>query len=590
MAKNHDVDVAKLRSAIRASRLALQPYREDRLRAVKQYAGAHYGDGAARKEVPVNLIASYVQTVLRSLVAKNPRVMLATHKKDAKPVVSAMESWVNRQLKKMKFAGTLRRAATDALFCIGIVKVALSTPSDAQSSGWGLPAGSAFAQCIDLDDFVFDIHAKDFSQAAFIGHRFRAPYESVRTAPYFKAKARKSVTATEDRQFNEAGDERIAMLGQGDIGRDDEFEEWVDLWEIYLPRKRCVLTITYDEQDDDHVLEYTDWLGPDHGPYHFLSMAVVPGNAIGKAPVQDLYDLAALINNIYRKLARQTERQKEIGIVQRMAAEDGSRIVKASDGDMISVDNPAGTQVVSFGGINPNSAQFAVHARDLFSKQAGNLDLMSGGAPQSKTATQDKLLNENASLTVADMQDNTLEFTSSVIEALCWYWHHDPFSVMKTQYSVPGMPDIAIERAVTADQRAQIPWDELEVQIDPYSMQHQTPQGRAAQLNQVVQQVITPLMPVLMQQGVMFDVNAFLAKLAKLMDMPDLQEIITIMPPPVTEGGGAGEAPGMPAQTERTYTRRSTGGDTPQGRENEMMNMMSEGAASGPSMNGQAGY
>jgi hypothetical protein len=595
MATAKDIDLGRLRRAVRQSRKALEPYRKHRLDAVRQYAGGRWSDEAARKKVPVNLIATYVTTALRSLVAQNPRAMLSTFNKDARPTVSAMEAWANEQIERIHLDDTLRESVTDALFRVGIVKVALATPADALALGWGLAAGTPFAECIDFDDFVYDANARKLSAAAFLGHRYRAPLAAVRSFREFDRRARQKVTATEYRRHNEDGDERVPAIGRSDTGAHEELDEYVDLYEIYLPRHRCVVTLTFDEEADDSEgpLRYQDWLGPEGGPYHFLSFAVVPGNPLGKAPVDDLYDLHMLVNDIYRKLTRQAERQKQVGVVQRSGSEDGSRVVQAGDGEMIGVDNVQGTTVLNFGGIDPGNAQFGIHARDLFSRQAGNLDLMAGSGPQSKTATQDKLLNENASMTLADMQAATLKHTSRVIGALCWYWHHDPRTVMRTEYSVPGMPEVSTERAVSPGMRQQIPWEELKVKVDPYSMQHSTPQGKATLLLQAVKEVYVPLAGVAAQQGIMLDLNDLLSKLGKLWDIPDLTEVLTVMPPPQPQGGGGGtgmEAGGMPSSTERHYTRHGTGGDSQGGRENDFSNMMSAGAAQGGQAPQGGGY
>jgi len=91
------------------------------------------------------------------------------------------------------------------------------------------------------------------------------------------------------------------------------------------------------------------------------------------------------------------------------------------------------------------------------------------------------------------------------------------------------------------------------------------PASRMAALEQVVTQVIIPLAPMLQQSGAMFDVNAYLQKKAKLMDMPDLQDIVTFANPPGEDpeaSGGGDQLTSKPAETKRTYERVSRGGDT----------------------------
>src|SRR5205085_8976936 len=107
--------------------------------------------------------------------------------------------------------------------------------------------------------------------------------------------------------------------------------------EVYLPRHRLVLTLSDDTVtggaelgagSDGGSLRIQPWLGRDQGPYHILSFGTVPGNAMPKAPVQDLVDLHEAANSAYRKMIRAVGRLKEIAAVQGGATEDGSRTME----------------------------------------------------------------------------------------------------------------------------------------------------------------------------------------------------------------------------------------------------------------------
>ncbi|HYE77729.1 MAG TPA: hypothetical protein VEI97_07070, partial [bacterium] len=346
-----------------------------------------------------------------------------------------------------------------------------------------------------------DVHARDFREAGFLGHRYRVPLETVKDSKLY-SKARKDLQPSAHSPYNLEGDERVGVMGRGHRAGDEEFEDFVDLWEVYVPRKRLVLTLADEHVSGDcyEPLREQEWLGPDCGPYHILGLGVVPGNAMPKAPMQDLRDLAELANNLWRKLEAQARRQKEVLLVSRGADADGKRTVDASDGEAIGVDRPEATRAVSYGGPNQMNLAMFLQTKDLFSWLSGNLDILGGLGAQSPTATQDRMLDQNSSRAVSDMQDRVVTYTAGVVKALCWYWFHDPRKVMRTKYSPPGMPEVTTERRVTPEQRMQTRWADLDIGIHPYSMQHSTPQGRAAALNQMVQQVIIPLMPILAQQ------------------------------------------------------------------------------------------
>jgi hypothetical protein len=571
-------------------RLTLKRAREERREAVREYIGRHWSEEGTPHSVPLNLISLYCRIVGPKLISNHPKVQLSTMRKQHKPVVSAMEDWANEEIETINLKSTLQRNAIDALFSIGIAKVAIATPADSATKNWNQRAGQPFAERVDLDDFVYDTHARDFDEAGYIGHRFRVPLDVVRESKIY-GPGRKELTASEDKLFNLEGDERISMLGREYYSNQEEYEDFVDLWEIYLPRHRVVVTLADDYltgASESSAGKYTakalrevNWIGPDRGPYHILAYGIVPGNSMPKSPIQDLIDLHSPTNNILRKQIAQAQRQKSNLLYSGAATEDAQRVTTANDGDAIRVDNPQSVAEVARGGPDPKNFTLMMQLKELFSWASGNLDIMGGLSPQSRTAHQDEMLNQNSSGTVADLQQKTVEYTSDIIESLCWFWHHHPTNTMESEYSAPG-GNASITRKVTPQHRAAVPFKDLNVQVDPYTLQHQTPQQKMQALDAVVAQLM-PMMQLLQQQGIMFDVNVYLQKKAEYLNMPDLAEMFTVRPPPQDAGAGqgGGESPGMPAKTERTYTRRSLGGDSQQATGEGLMQSMESAMGSG---------
>ena len=588
-------DVGKLCEAIRHDRKVLEPFRRERLEAVRQYAGGHWGSdlgsgGGARQRVPLNLIGLYVAVMSHSLVPQNPRVMLNTSRRDLKPLVATMQSWANKQIVRQKFDETLRRIVIDGLFSMGIAKVSISTPADSAIHGFKLGAGVPSLQRVDLDDFVFDTHARDLSQVSYIGHRYRAPLDVVKAMPNFR-EAKAKLAPSADPQYNQEGDERLSHLGRGDFkGTTDEFEDFVDLWEIYLPRHGVVLTLEADVVGGassssgggfEDVLSEQEWIGPYCGPYIIYSLGDVPGNPMPIGPIQNLIDIHEAANRTYRKLIRQTDRQKTLGLVQGGATEDGQRVIDANDGDVIRVDNPERFSVLALPGPDQQLHAMGMHLKDLFDFMSGNLSLMAGLGAQSPTATQDKMLNENSSRAIQSYQTTTISFTAKVLEAMLWFWHHDPHTVMNDTWEVPGAPEFSIDRQVGPEQRTPEIFDGVETKVDPYSMQHSTPEGQMTKINGVVQNVIMPMMAQMSEQGLAFDMNAYLRKVGEYLNMPELSELVSLREPapPAQPGGGEGDQGAMPPETTRNYVRESVSTRTQKGNDMNLMNTLMGGSS-----------
>lgn len=593
--KSADIDIPRLCRAVQADRRRLEWARVNRMEMVRQYAGDRWGEQCADKRIPINLLDLYVSIVGRNLIAKAPRVLLSTFDRESQPVVKAMESWANREIEHMQLADTLQRVVVDALFSLGVCKVGIATPADAASVSWSLEAGKPFCELIDLDDWVHDTHANHFAQCSYMGHRYRVPKEA---AVAWLGKKAKDLNVSEDQPYNEGGDERIKLLGRGVEQYTEEFEDMVDLWEIYLPRHRLVVTIADDymsggatEDKEGQALLIQNWIGPYCGPYHPLGFGVVPGNAMPKAPLQSLFNLHEDANNAARKVERMVHRMKEVLVTDSNATESGQRIMDASDGQVIAVSRPEGIKpmIPSGNALQPMIAAMTMF-KDLFNVFGGNLEMMGGLSAQSKTATQDKMLNENSSRVISDMQERTVQHTSKVLESLCWYWHHDPNNVQRSEYKTKGASEVQevfpARHPDPAALRRTGRFEDMGIRVDPYSLKHQTPESRLQFINAVVDK-LTPLMPILMQQGIMFDANHWLSLIAKYGDSPDVQELFTIREPVQAAGGGSSEPPGMEQETTRNYVRENVSERTQKGHDQDMVARMLGHDLGGDSRNGQ---
>ncbi len=573
-----EINIPKLCDDIYKSRLSLRRYRDEMRELVREMVGRHWSDEGTPWTVPLNLINIYQSIITKKLVSANPRVMLSTWQKPNQAAVGAMQEWVNEELENMNFAETEARCVTSALYSIGVVKVGIAMPANAAHKNWDLKVGEPYAEEVLLDDFVFDMHARTFEEVGYIGHRYRVPLEFIKDSKLY-TKERLKLQAQPDAQFNREGDERIGVLGRSFYSDQEDYGHFVDLWEIYDPLRKLIITLPDQFMNGPmgggemgtEPLRVVDWVGPDGGPYHILRLGnIVPGNCMPAAPLQNLKDLHDPVNNILRKLIRQAQRMKEVLVVGNGSTEDAKRIEDANDGDIIRADNPDLSKETSFGGPNPEIFQLMGTLQQLFSWAAGNLDLLGGLSPQSKTATQDKMLNENSSSLIMSMQEQVVTHARSVVKSLCWYWWYHPKKVMDTTYKPAGMEEYQIPRSVYPAQfQGDVPLkrtgrlSDMKVRVDPYSLQGQTPQSRMAAVMQIMQQLVIPMLPVLQQQGNSVDFGELVNMLAKYSDLPDLLKIVkTFEAPQQSTPDQSADSPPKPGQTERTYNRISQSNET----------------------------
>lgn len=116
--------------------------------------------------------------------------------------------------------------------------------------------------------------------------------------------------------------------------------------------------------------------------------------------------------------------------------------------------------------------------------------------------------------------------------------------------------------------------------VEPYSMAYQSPIQRAQVLRQQVQELL-PMMPLLQQQGVEFDVQRYLEIQSELLDIPRLLEIFRF--DGTAEAGSQDKSSSQSAITSRNNTRTSVrGGATDRAQNQDMMQELLSGMGNEP--------
>jgi hypothetical protein len=570
----------QLIEAVRADRLAGRPFRIQRADAIRLGLGNRWGGDVLMQKQYLNLIGLYERTVTRALAPKMPRVLLSTFKADFRQIVSTEQDWANQYLDKIGSGITFQRIVTDALYQIGIAMVGISTPSDAAASGWHMTAGIPCIWRVDFEDFVFDMHARELGEVSYAGHRWRPPLYTIQESTLY-SKHRKNLTASYDRPYNQQGDEKISTFQRQPLTSSMiEFMDRVDLWNIWIPDEGIIVTLESNDGGDPELsadgepLRIQHYIGKHGGPYRYLALGIVPNNAMPRAPIQDQLDLHEATNAMLRKLVDQGDRQKEVIFTTGIADTDGNRLINASDGQVIRVDNANELVSKKWGG--PDQGLFALmqELKNLWDWLSGNTSATAGLAPQSKTATQDKMLLQSANAGIADMQDTTINFMADTLDAWLWLCHNHPELRMQATPEIPGVPSELLQaQTVGPEERGQVPYEALRCKVDPYSLQRQTPQQRMQFLDSLLNQV-APLMPLLQQAGHTIDIEFWLQKKAEYGDSPDVQQMFRLQEPPPDSGTPDMATQQGPPET-RTVDRVNRGTTTPTAQANMRQQLFS---------------
>jgi len=545
-------DIEQLSRAVGYSRKLMEVFRRNRLDVLRQLVGNHYSNNGADDKVPINLLELSVNIYMQRLAAQCPQAEVTTDYPQLKEICTRMEIGGNQILEDMELGETLQMAVMGAIICQGIVKTGLNL-ENVKIDNETYQSGKTFASYVSLDDWVQDMTAFDDEGSQFEGNFYYVTVDEAETM--FPKNAGKFDEL--DKQTEDLEDKAHDISESDGGGQREEFRARVRLLDIYLRKQKKVLRCSTNDDDTDpirDVLGVIDWSRRKRGPYHKLAFMKIDNNAMPVAPAMHWMDLHDLSNRLFRKLGRQADRQKTITGVQRGSDKDGSRVVEANDGDVISLDNPQATREYSYGGIKPETLGFLVMVRDLFSYMAGNLDVLGGLGPQSETLGQDRMLSASASMRIQKMQKATITFVRDIIEDIFMYVWEDPLYNPTVTKKVKGFDDISVQVPFGPEERRE-EFIRLNIKIEPYSMQHTTPEAKIQGLRTIFTEFVAPFLPMMQTQGISIDMEMLFRKIGKLGNIPELNDIIVYSNP--THEPQPMQPAGKPAITTRRYERRS---------------------------------
>lgn len=544
--------IGKLCESIDWSTEKARAHREQYVENIRQMAGSHYGDHGTETEVPINMIELGVNIFQREISAHEPQALVNSAYDELLPGAADMELALNQEIDRMNLGDSFNTCGIEALFCLGMMKVGITT-GDTPPNGEGHlhDPGHLFADPVLFGDAILDMTAKRWEQQSYMGDEFTVPLEWAKENPQFNKEARQKLSARSSEQFE--AETHAESMTRGESNLLEEFEDMVQLRQIFLPRQQLILTLAVGE--NKLPLSIVEWTGPEHGPYHRLSFGKVPGNLIPLAPVPLWVDLHDITNSLFNKAARQAERQKTFTALPKRTGPDGELLTTVEDGGVYSFENPSDIHEVSTGGANEHTLSMAIWAQTKLEYMGGNWAALGGLGAQTKTVGQDEMLHTNASGRLKDMQQLMLSFQAAVIKDLAYWLWEDPLSeyhiIKRPDYwpsSLPGIP------AQFSPENRMGRFFDYNFDVDPFKRPRRSPSEQAAQFMSLIRDFVLPMMPMLEQQGKSLDVEYIFKEISRLNNSPQLSRAIVHLQGEQYPSRGK-VSPGMPAQTTRTYER-----------------------------------
>ncbi|MEM6363291.1 MAG: hypothetical protein AAF745_02610 [Planctomycetota bacterium] len=579
--------------SVQKSYRALEPYREMTQKLVEDYAGTYYGNettSETRANRYVNLLNQAVEAYQMLLAANRPRVMISTNLTQYRAFAKHFQYAINALIKEIHLEDTMAQWVMDAFFCVGIVKTHLANSGvvELETDLWMDP-GRPFASNISLDNFVYDMRANKWSEVRYAGDMYEMSWDDA--TDLFGEDALMEHVPRNRRALDV---ERVDSLSKSVESDSDDFEDMIDLADIWVPRHGVIYTYVVQSRRDfilagSKPVAIEPWTGDEDGPYHLLGFGDVPENIMHASPASHLEMLDALVNDLFRKSARQARRQKEVNLYTAGGAKASQQVQMADDGEWVNVNDTSDIKSMDQGGVNQGNYAFLVGSIETFDRMAGNLRAQLGLGQQAETLGQEKLVHGAASQKVDKMSKTVVSAVTRLIKALGMMLWQDDVKQIVSEIPIQGARGISVTSVWKPGDR-EGNFIDYNFDIDVYSMQYQSPSGKLAQLSEVVQNVFIPLSPMLAQQGGAIDMFALTNQYADLMNLPELRDVVrfvgvtgdSVSPSAMTE------VPRKPPNSTRNYVRTnvSANSQTPMAQSVQMMGQAA--SLSGPQTPGGA--
>jgi hypothetical protein len=558
-------DIAGLSQAVGESWKTGDVFRENRLELMRQAVGFNYSDHGAEDEVPMNLLELAMNIYLQRLVAQNPQVSINTFYPQLKEIVTRFELAGNNLIEDMNLGDTLSTVVYAALLSKGIVKIALNK-SSIEVGGITHASGRPFVDAVSLDNWIEDMTVSTNEDGQFEGNYWYPTIDE----------AMELFPDLDEKDFELRTDENGRPLKDHDIQEGDqknrseaEFRPIVVMLDLYLKKQNMILQCVFSGDKTDPIGKVANsfiWDGPKNGPYRKLGFGIVEGCTMPSAPAQHWIDVHDLTNNLFRKLGRQATREKTVLGVRQGGDQDGDAMVNAADGETIKLDDPNNVAELHTGGVSQPTLAFVLMLKDIFSYMGGNLDNLGGLGPQSETLGQDQLLSASASMRIQKMQKEVTTFTTEVLKDVMWYLWYDPNPKQKDVIKkAPGFETVTISVPFNPEDR-EGDFLQYNVTLEPFSMQHQSPETKMQGIRTILAEIVQPLLPMMEAQGVTLDIEGLFQTIGKLSNIPELGNFIKFSSPDLAKPVGTSSEARQAPNTTRTNIRKNIPGATQQGK------------------------
>ena len=495
---------------------------------------------------PENHYYEYISLMVPRLIFDNPRVRVSTRRPGSqKFVAEAVRHALNRWAKDTSLRKVLRDTATDMLFNFSVVmtseEVNKSLKPQMDTTGNSKPMWPTCTR-IPQNKFFIDPASTGVHDARFVGHKWIRDHEDLMDLARDDKDAGWNLEAIEN--LKPTTDEKELGRPEKDLPDRDEvvcYEVWIpeiELEDSLGPEEGFHGTIYTlgvvsggDDDEEDRramIREPRPYYGPRWGPYTMFGVYKVPNAIYPLSPLMAIEGQVQDLNDHVLATSRSADQYKKLILVDNTDPKFAQRVKDAHDNYVIPVSGLEKQRVVQaeVGGMTAQQLSYIQTARERLDRNSGIHDAQRGNVEGRGTATEIQVATEASTVRMAYIRQQFTDAVEQLLRTVAWFFYYDDRVIIPL--GEEGQRALGLEDPWLVggdhDPESGATFDDLELEIEPYSMARTTEgqhQQRVMQMYQLILQT-APLMP----QMPFVNWKELLYHLGDAMNYPEIGELI----------------------------------------------------------------
>lgn len=456
--------------------------------------------------IPYNFYYEWISLVRPQIAFQNPRVRVRSKKPDVNKLEAiAMEFALNRWIRDTHYIRTIERATTHAAFNFGVTMTTLED----YGGDYDDPRSRPRKTVLDPAQFGMDSICRSWEESRIFFHRCVEDKADLLR----RAQSEKGWDIEAIKKMPTSSDVGEVGRPKADVDRGE-----VQYWSAWVPGNEDddsethgkILTLGTNVGDDGQrkakfLREAYDYYGPRWGPYTLWDFYFVPRSGWPMGPLQAQEGLTRYVNAQAKVNLRRAKDRKDLLAYDDVDQKNAELLLSAPDGSGVGLNlggSAAKMEQLKFGGVNEDELMYEQWLVALHERGSG-IGAAQLGQKTGQTATHDAIGASGLATRIGFLEQKVYDAVKRDITTVAYfYWKTD--SVVETMPA--EFHEELAKQGIQVPPGAQVQWkgdqktpfDDLEFEIEPYSMQRTDEANQQALALQLFQ-LLTQTAPMIAQ-------------------------------------------------------------------------------------------